>query len=364
MARRPPGSTGSVKRLLLVGWDAADWKIIFPLVAKGDMPHLAGLLKDGVHGNIATIYPPLSPMLWTSIATGKRPHRHGIHGFSEATEDGMSVRPITNLGRTAKAFWNILNQNGKRSVVAGWWPSHPAEPIRGAMVSDHFKLEAHHKLDGPMLPGAVWPPSLAEEMAELRIHPTEITGEILQMFVPELEKVDQGKDRSLMDLAGIIAETMSIHAAATHLMEREQWDLAAIYYVGIDHFCHRFMRYHAGKMRGRPEETNPKIFSQVVTNAYRYHDVMLGRLLALAGADSAVMLLSDHGFHSDRLLPDYIPRRPPVLRWSIGTSGFCTCALRACRAAGRFSPRACWISRPRCCTCSACRPAPTWTARF
>jgi tetratricopeptide (TPR) repeat protein len=45
----------------------------------------------------------------------------------------------------------------------------------------------------------------------------------------------------------------------------------------------------------------------VVENGYRYHDLMLGRLLALAGPDCAVMLMSDHGFHSDKLLPDYIP---------------------------------------------------------
>ena len=118
-----------MKRLLLIGWDAADWKIIHPLLAKGEMPHLARLIAEGVRGNIATIYPPLSPMLWTSIATGKRAHKHGIHGFIEPAEDGMSVHPISNLGRKTKAFWNILNQHGKRSVVVGWWPSHPAERL-------------------------------------------------------------------------------------------------------------------------------------------------------------------------------------------------------------------------------------------
>src|SRR5438128_1693445 len=105
-------------RLLLVGWDAADWKIIRPLIAKGEMPHLAGILREGVHGNLATIAPPLSPMVWTSIATGKRPYKHGILGFSEPAEDGQSVRPISNLGRHCKAFWNILNQAGRRSIVA------------------------------------------------------------------------------------------------------------------------------------------------------------------------------------------------------------------------------------------------------
>src|SRR3982750_1295848 len=99
-----------MRRLLLVGWDAADWKVIDPLLTKGEMPHLAGVLRDGVRGNLAPISPPLSPMVWTSIATGKRPYKHGIHGFTEPTQDGMSGRPITNLGGKAKALWNILNQ--------------------------------------------------------------------------------------------------------------------------------------------------------------------------------------------------------------------------------------------------------------
>src|SRR5262245_16159419 len=141
-----------MSRLLLVGWDAADWKVINPLLARGEMPNLAALMRGGVHGNLATIFPPLSPMVWTSIATGKRPYKHGIHGFTEPTEDGQSVRPVSNLGRKTKAFWNILNQHGKRSIVVGWWPSHPAEPIRGSMVSNHFPPGRGEKPGGPMAP--------------------------------------------------------------------------------------------------------------------------------------------------------------------------------------------------------------------
>jgi|HubBroStandDraft_1064217.scaffolds.fasta_scaffold00285_30 predicted AlkP superfamily phosphohydrolase/phosphomutase len=100
-----------MSRFLLVGWDAADWKVIDPLLARGAMLHLAGIVSAGVRGNLATIYPPLSP-----IATGKRPSSHGILGFVEPTEDGLSVRPISNLGRGAKALWNILHQNMRRAL--------------------------------------------------------------------------------------------------------------------------------------------------------------------------------------------------------------------------------------------------------
>jgi predicted AlkP superfamily phosphohydrolase/phosphomutase len=59
------------KRLLLVGWDSADWKLINPLMDAGAMPALEGLVNSGTSGNLTTLEPQLSPMLWTSIATGK-----------------------------------------------------------------------------------------------------------------------------------------------------------------------------------------------------------------------------------------------------------------------------------------------------
>ena len=44
-------------RALLIGWDAADWKIIHSLVDAGKMPNMAKLIEDGVIGNLATLYP-------------------------------------------------------------------------------------------------------------------------------------------------------------------------------------------------------------------------------------------------------------------------------------------------------------------
>ena len=70
-----------------------------PLVDAGKMPNLARLIEQGVCGNMATLQPALSPMLWTSIATGKRPYKHGIFGFSEPDPVNGGIRPITNLSR-------------------------------------------------------------------------------------------------------------------------------------------------------------------------------------------------------------------------------------------------------------------------
>src|SRR5260370_15124955 len=123
--RQDASSAASTRRVMVIGWDAADWKVIEPLLSSGQMPNLARLMSKGVHGNLATIYPPLSPMLWTSIATGKRAYKHGIHGFSEPLPDASGVRPVTLLSRKTKPVSHILNATGRLALVGGWWPSHP-----------------------------------------------------------------------------------------------------------------------------------------------------------------------------------------------------------------------------------------------
>ena len=107
--------TSPAKKLLLIGWDAADWKVINPLLDRGQMPHLARLVAEGASGNLATIEPPLSPMLWTSIATGKRPGKHGIHGFVDVLTERIYGNPLTEVVEeyleTFPAFQFIIDYN-------------------------------------------------------------------------------------------------------------------------------------------------------------------------------------------------------------------------------------------------------------
>ncbi len=298
------------RKVLLIGWDAADWKVIHPLMDAGQMPNLQRLVDAGAMGQIATLHPPLSPMLWTSIATGKRPFKHGIHGFSEPTADGLGVQPVTNLSRTCKAIWNILNQSGLRSVVIGWWPSHPAEPLNGITVSDHYH-RAHGPLEKgwPLLPRAVHPPELHETLAELRLHPDELVPEMIEPFIPLCREIDQDQDQRLAGCMRTLCECVSMHSAATWLIEQEPWDFFAVYYDAIDHFCHGFMRYHPPRQEF-VSERDFQLYSGVVSAAYRFHDQMLGTLLQKAGNDTTVILMSDHGFHPDHLRPRSIPEIP------------------------------------------------------
>ncbi len=297
-------------KVLLIGWDAADWKIISPLLDDGAMPNLERFLSRGVMGNLSTLVPVLSPMLWTSIATGKRAFKHGVHGFSEPDPNTGGVRPISNLGRRTKAVWNILNQNGKRSNVIGWWPSHPVEPINGVMVSNHYQA-AVKPLDEPwpLRPGTVHPQRLAKPLAQFRIHPWEIDAEQLLPFVPNAESIDQDKDRRLYSIAKVLAECASVQAAATAVMELEPWDFTAVYFDAIDHFCHGFMRYHPPRLAWIGE-ADYELYKDVVASAYRFHDMMLGAMMDLAGEQTTVIICSDHGFHPDHLRPRELPNEP------------------------------------------------------
>ncbi|MFK7903645.1 MAG: alkaline phosphatase family protein [Chitinophagales bacterium] len=306
------------RKLLLIGWDAADWKAINPLIKKGLMPNLARLIKEGVSGNLATLDPPLSPILWTSISTGKRPYKHGILNFTEPAPNGNGIRPIHSTGRKVKAVWNILTQQQYKTHVIGWWPSHPAEPINGICISNFYqKATANLGEEWPMLKGTVHPASKADFYAKLRVHPGELSEAHLLPFVPKAAEIDQEKDKRLYAVAKIIADCASIQAPATYILENEEWDFMGVYFDGIDHFGHGFMKYNPPRRPHIPEK-DYELYKNVITSGYRYHDMILGRLLQLAGEEATVMLISDHGFHPDHLRPKEIPKEPagPALEHS------------------------------------------------
>ncbi|NVK27148.1 MAG: alkaline phosphatase family protein [Flavobacteriia bacterium] len=291
-------------KLLVVGWDAADWSVLNPLLSQGKMPALASLISKGFRGKLASLQPMLSPLLWTSIATGYRAHDHGILNFVEPDGRG-GVRAVRGSSRKKLAFWEVLKDEGIRSNVIGWWPSHPAEDSGAVMVSNFFNHspdDALHKLDSE----TIFPRSLADQYADLRVHVTEMTSRILAPFFPDAEEL-HGSDGVLSAVAKIVAQTTSTHAAATEAMETMEWDITAVYYDAIDHFKHLAMKYHPPKAEDVSEEDFQK-YHGVVEAGYRFHDMMLDRLLTLAGEECHVLLLSDHGFaHEEeryRRIPD------------------------------------------------------------
>ncbi len=307
----------------MVGWDAADWKIIHKLCDRGVMPYMKSLLQQGASGNLSTLEPILSPMLWTSIATGKRPFKHGIHGFTEPLPDGSGIRPSTSTSRTCKAVWNMLMQEQYKVHVLGWFSSHPAEPINGVYVSDLF-YKSSTSLDEPwpLAEGAACPPEPVELLKSGRAHPDEMTAEAVVPFIPRVAEIDIQKDKRLKSCRRLLAECSTIHNVATWVLENQEWDFIAVFYDAIDHFGHAFMHYYPPR-REQVSEKDYELYKNVIDSVYVFQDLQLGRLLHLAGDDVTLILVSDHGYHSDHLRPEYtpdIPAGPAVWHRPVGVS--------------------------------------------
>ena len=137
----------------------------------------------------------------------------------------------------------------------------------------------------------------------------ELTPEHVGPFIPRFAEIDQKKDTRLTSFAKILADTVSVHGAATALMQLEPWDLMAVYYDGIDHFAHGFMKYHPPRQEFVSEE-DFEMYKDVIAGGYRFHDMMLGAMLALVDDDTTVIVLSDHGFHPDHLRLAQLPSEP------------------------------------------------------
>jgi tetratricopeptide (TPR) repeat protein len=258
-------------KVLLIGWDGAGWTHIHPLLDSGAMPNLCRMIERGIMGDLRTLTPDCSPLLWSSIATGKYADSHGILDALEPDPVTGGVRPATRDSLRAHQIWDILAHQGIRTQVIGWPATHPAQGP-ATCVSDGFAKD---------FPGSVYPPDLASEIGALRFHPREWTGDELHLFVPRMDLIDQDKDTRLAQLATILAEAVSVHAAATALLQTQAWDFTAVWF---------------GPLRRAIElqsQSVDDIFKDVVDAVYRFLDLQLGRLLDLAGPNATIMLVSD-----------------------------------------------------------------------
>jgi len=91
-----------------------------------------------------------------------------------------------------------------------------------------------------------------------------------------------------------------------------------VFFDAIDTVGHHFMQFVAPKM-AHVSEREQRLFGGVMDRVYEWHDAALGRLLDAAGDGVTVILLSDHGFHSDHLRPN-LSEVPPERRMELEAS--------------------------------------------
>jgi len=292
-------------KVLLIDWDAADWNIINALLEEGELPHLNRLIENGVIGRLATLDLPLPPLAATTLVTGRRPEDHGVLGWEEPAENGVDARPFSPASRRCKAIWNILTDLGIRCHVIGWPATRPTEKLRGVMLSHAWGAQTTEEQPRQQLADAVSPSEFATSAAELWMDPRELKLDALRSFIPTLQAEDPKGETAISGLGKAVAMAASSHAAATYLMENEPWDFLAVYFDSLDEITRGFIEFHPPRLPHLSEERFEK-YRRVLTEAYRFHDQMLGRLVELAGPETTVVLCSTRGVQTgrSRAMPD------------------------------------------------------------
>jgi tetratricopeptide (TPR) repeat protein len=256
------------------------------------MPALARLVESGASGKLATVLPTLPPIVWNSLATGATADRHGIFA---AEDNDNRTGPQS---RRVAALWEILSERGVRTHVIGWPYTRSPESVSGAFVHTRFATHGSPaSANWPLPAGCVWPERLQDELGALRVHPSDFGGPALLPFIPRAREIDQTRNDSLSKLALALSFTCSLHNAATWVLEQQPWDFMAVYSPGIAAASRLFMRYHPPRLPD-VDETSFELYHGVVTAMYRFHDMLLARLMQLAGPGATLMLVSNHGYRS------------------------------------------------------------------
>ena len=251
---------------LVIGVDGADWGVVNALWERGELPHLKALAERGVAGVLRTSY-GASPVIWTTVATGVVPEVHGITGFAIPTPDGDV--PVSSKVRKVPALWNMLTTAGRRTAVVSWWASWPAERIAGVVVSDRVH---------PDLEDVVSPPELGARFAKWQRRARRETN----LFDPrvstaERDHLTQFVARQFLDV---------------------DFDLVLVYFRGVDIASHRYWKYWEPLRFPEVGPAELEELGSLVPSTYAATDAAIGRLVAEAGPETNVMVLSDHGFHA------------------------------------------------------------------
>ena len=278
------GSLPPIKQVVLLGGDGATWSVALPLIREGKLPNLEKMMKEGSWGGIRATLPWKSPIIWTSIATGKREAKHGIHDFVIRDPKTNEVQPISLSNRNTKALWDIASEAGRRVDVVHWYGAWPAEPLNGTMLSYRFSSRE--------LPGRIYPPPRTAELDGITTFP---------------------KQNNIFDEEKMAADL------GLYLLKKDQPDLHLMYLREIDDMHHFFWKHHAlrrgswvarwlwcnepkvpvratGVERGVDfHDTETEGGEDRIENAYLKLDDVLGRILKTVGPETAVMVVSDHG---------------------------------------------------------------------
>jgi predicted AlkP superfamily phosphohydrolase/phosphomutase/tetratricopeptide (TPR) repeat protein len=294
-------------KVTVIGLDGADWNIIDPLMEAGKLPNLSRLARGGVRSRLRSITPMLSPVIWTSIATGVLPARHGIIDFLATTgREGERV-PVTSGLRKVKAIWNILSERGVSVGITAWWATYPAEEVKGYIVSDRVAYQLFGApAPGPQArEGKVYPADLDSLVSSLTIAPETINLSDLSRYIritSDPTALPDSQSKLIEDFKTLLAAGDTYAQVSTTLTQRFHPDFTGFYLEGTDTVSHLFMPYTPPLLQG-VDKDGARRFGRTVEEYYRHADDIVGKVVAAAEPGSAIIVCSDHGFRTGENRP-------------------------------------------------------------
>ena len=276
-------------RAVIFGVDGLSFRILRPLIERGDLPNFARLQREGVEAGFMSAVPSVTPPAWMSMVTGLKPAKHGVFDFWEFdTSDTVVKSKLVTHRKGGKAIWNILSEYGKRVIVLNVPLTYPPDAVNGIMVS------------GLMTPGTQMPFTF----------PTAFKHELFQQ-VPDY-RIDLSTEKIAAGqfVDGVLAMTEKRIQLQEHLLSEHEWDFAFLAYVGPDRIQHRIW--------GAIETLDQK-----ATAYYRLLDDALGKAMSHLTSEDVLFVASDHGFIGARkwfYINEYLCRRDLLQRGPANTS--------------------------------------------
>ncbi len=277
-------------KVFVIGIDGGTFDIIQPLVLKGKLPNIARLMKDGVYGKLRSTIPTVSPVAWTSFATGKNPGKHGIFDYVGRNPGTYTMRFNNASCRKAVPILNILSDEGKTVGVLNVTMSYPPDNVKGFMVSGI----------GTGGTGCVFssPPELCRVLQE----------KFGRYIFANPYPFGEGADKFI---SGIYKEIDYRFETLSYLMEKYPWDFLTVVFIAADGASHFLWKYKDAKHPGY-NESKQKEYGDAIDKVYEKLDETIGKLLEQIDEETVVIILSDHGFgplykaiHLNNLLKKY-----------------------------------------------------------
>lgn len=282
-------------RVVVLGLDAGTWDLLDGFIARGLMPNLARLRSRGASGKLQSSDVSSSPVIWTSIATGKTPQKHGITWFVRFPEGPGNPRPVDRTQLTSRTLWNILGDKRLDVAVVGWYVTWPAEPVNGRLVSD---IAHYGSIDDE-----AFPPGYLSTLAPVKESEAISAMPSFMDFAydPSRATHREGEPPSLDFLVYdrfVRAYSRDLfYSRATEALLRDGPlpEALFVYLRGTDDVQHGFWKFMDPEPFGDVPPDQVEKFGKVIERYWSWIDARVGEILAHYKEPPLVLIMSDHG---------------------------------------------------------------------